>query len=33
LINGNELPEGTYYYLVKIQGESETRKGYFTLWR
>jgi gliding motility-associated-like protein len=33
LINGNQLPEGTYYYLVQIQGEQAVRKGYFTLWR
>ncbi|MEZ5172667.1 MAG: gliding motility-associated C-terminal domain-containing protein [Bacteroidia bacterium] len=32
LIDG-KLPEGTYFYLVKVQDEPEYRKGYFTLWR
>jgi gliding motility-associated-like protein len=30
---GENLPEGTYYYLVQIDGEAESRKGYLTLWR
>lgn len=30
---GEQLPEATYYYLVQIEGENETRKGYLTLWR
>jgi gliding motility-associated-like protein len=33
VVNGTQLPEGTYYYLVNIEGESESRRGYFTLWR
>jgi gliding motility-associated-like protein len=33
ILYGEELPEGTYFYLIKIEGESETRKGYLTLWR
>jgi gliding motility-associated-like protein len=33
VLYGELLPAGTYYYLVQIQGETETRKGYLTLWR
>ena len=33
IVAGDNLPEGTYYYLVQISGESEVRKGYLTLWR
>lgn len=33
ILTGERLPEGTYYYLVQIEGESDTRKGYLTLWR
>jgi gliding motility-associated-like protein len=33
VLYGEKLPAGTYYYLVQIQGESGTRKGYLTLWR
>jgi gliding motility-associated-like protein len=33
ILYGEELPEGTYFYLIKIEGEDETRKGYLTLWR
>jgi gliding motility-associated-like protein len=33
VVNGTQLPEGTYYYVVNIEGESESRRGYFTLWR
>jgi gliding motility-associated-like protein len=33
ILVGDRLPEGTYYYLVQIEGETETRKGYLTLWR
>jgi gliding motility-associated-like protein len=33
ILTGERLPEGTYYYLVQIEGESTTRKGYLTLWR
>ena len=33
ILYGEELPEGTYFYLIRIEGESETRKGYLTLWR
>jgi hypothetical protein len=32
-ISGGDLPESTYYYLLKIEGEQESRTGYFTLWR
>jgi gliding motility-associated-like protein len=32
LIDG-KLPEGTYFYLLKVEGDFEYRKGYFTLWR
>jgi gliding motility-associated-like protein len=30
---GEELPEGTYYYIIQIEGEAEPRKDYLTLWR
>ncbi|MFN5371542.1 MAG: Ig-like domain-containing protein [Bacteroidia bacterium] len=30
---GEQLPEGTYYYLLNIEGEVETRKDFITLWR
>jgi gliding motility-associated-like protein len=33
VLYGEKLPAGTYYYLLQIQGESGTRKGYLTLWR
>ena len=33
ILTGERLPESTYYYLVQIEGENETRKGYLTLWR
>ncbi len=33
ILQGTQLPESTYYYLLKVDGETETRKGYFTLWR
>ena len=33
ILAGERLPESTYYYLVQIEGENETRKGYLTLWR
>ena len=33
VLTGENLPESTYYYLIQIEGESETRKGYLTLWR
>ena len=33
IVAGDNLPEGTYYYLIQISGESEIRKGYLTLWR
>lgn len=33
VISGDYLPEGTYFYIIQIEGESETRKGYLTLWR
>lgn len=28
---GNQLPDGTYYYLVEIFGETSTRKGFLTI--
>lgn len=33
VLYGEILPSGTYYYLVQIEGESSTRKGYLILWR
>ncbi|MEX1190085.1 MAG: gliding motility-associated C-terminal domain-containing protein, partial [Bacteroidia bacterium] len=30
---GDQLPEGTYFYLIRIDGDTEFRKGYLTLWR
>lgn len=30
---GEQLPEGTYYYQLNIEGEVETRKDFITLWR
>jgi gliding motility-associated-like protein len=30
---GEQLPEGTYYYQLNIEGEAETRKDFITLWR
>ena len=33
ILAGEQLPESTYYYLITIEGESEPRKGYLTLWR
>jgi gliding motility-associated-like protein len=33
ILAGERLPESTYYYIVQIEGENETRKGYLTLWR
>ncbi len=33
ILAGERLPESTYYYLVQIEGENDTRKGYLTLWR
>jgi gliding motility-associated-like protein len=29
--NGNQLPDGTYYYIVEIVGESDVRKGFVTI--
>lgn len=31
--NGKELPDGTYYYLLKCPDSKKTRKGYITLLR
>lgn len=28
-----ELPSGTYYYIIKISDEDNTRTGFLTLWR
>ena len=33
VLYGEALPESTYFYLINIAGEDETRKGYLTLWR
>jgi gliding motility-associated-like protein len=33
VLSGDYLPEGTYFYIVKIEGETDHRKGYLTLWR
>jgi len=33
VINGEYLPESTYFYIIRIEGEQENRKGYLTLWR
>jgi gliding motility-associated-like protein len=33
ILYGEALPESTYFYLINIAGEDETRKGYLTLWR
>lgn len=33
ILYGDALPESTYFYLITIAGEAETRKGYLTLWR
>jgi gliding motility-associated-like protein len=33
ILQGNQLPESTYYYLIQIEGELGVRKGYITLWR
>jgi len=33
VLYGEELPAGTYYYIIQIEGESEPRKDYLTLWR
>jgi gliding motility-associated-like protein len=33
VLSGRQLAEGTYYYLVNVEGESDARRGYFTLWR
>jgi gliding motility-associated-like protein len=33
VLYGEQLPEGTYYYLLTIEGEDQTRKDFITLWR
>ncbi len=30
---GNNLPEGTYFYQIQIEGETEIRNGILTIWR
>ncbi|MFM2284649.1 MAG: hypothetical protein RLZZ543_146 [Bacteroidota bacterium] len=30
---GEILPEGTYYYIIQIEGEDESYNDYLTLWR
>lgn len=32
-ISGEDLPTGTYYYLIKFDDEEKTRTGFITLWR
>ena len=33
VLYGEELPSGTYYYIIQIEGEAQPRKDYLTLWR
>jgi len=33
VVYGEELPAGTYFYIIQIEGEAEPRKDYLTLWR
>jgi gliding motility-associated-like protein len=33
VLYGEELPSGTYYYIIQIEGEAQPRKEYLTLWR
>jgi len=33
VLYGEELPAGTYFYIIQIEGEAEPRKDYLTLWR
>jgi gliding motility-associated-like protein len=33
IIHGDQLPESTYFYLLKVEGSEIDYKGYFTLWR
>ena len=33
VLYGEELPAGTYFYIIQIEGEAEPRKNYLTLWR
>ncbi len=33
VVYGEELPAGTYFYIIQIEGETEPRKDYLTLWR
>jgi gliding motility-associated-like protein len=33
VLYGEELPEGTYYYIISIEGETENRLNFITLWR
>ena len=30
---GGGLPDGTYYYVIQIEGENEPRTGTLTIWR
>ncbi len=32
-LTGDDLPSGTYYYIIKIEDEEKTRTGFITLWR
>ena len=31
--SGTEVPEGTYYYTIEIEGETVPRQNFLTLWR
>lgn len=33
VLYGDELPSGTYYYIMKLELESDFRKNFITLWR
>lgn len=32
-LTGDDLPSGTYYYIIKIDDEEKSRTGFITLWR
>lgn len=32
-VSGDDLPTGTYYYIVKVEDEDKARTGFLTLWR
>ena len=33
VLYGEKISDGTYYYVITIEGEKKTRTGYLTLWR